>query len=452
MSLLRWVSVSGRIKQIGPRSSIGLKMRNVGLLTALVVAALSTLLSETASAQRWFRRTKVKVQAPTRLDWKYAVTGQSLAEPRDLGFEKPYRSTSQRYDLYAPDRRIVVEPLPLVLFISFRSTPMAWPYVGPTCRREGAIYVEPHGIGNATPVSTRIRAALDCLDDVCKRYPVDPDRTYIAGYSGGASVASMIATRLPEHFGGVVCSSAVFPPPTKPWHLDRLRNRLHVAVIVGEREAAGFQMQHVDGPVLKAFGVPCNVQVIPQLGHSAPPPDAFDRALVWLDRQSSVRDRAARDRPVLRWKDPPTREQWSSAALEDCREMLTNDETIHIGLGLLHELESRWADLPEAIEARKILDEYDAKAERPWIETARRERLSQTAMLAHAYDEAARSVKVSGKATRGTYAAGAIENYRIVIRDGDPEMVREAEARILVLQPLADQLQAVLDANNRSRN
>lgn len=59
----------------------------------------------------------------------------------------------------------------------------------PTCVRENAIYIEPHKVGNSTPMPERIRITLDCFDQVRRNYPTDPDRTYIAGYSGGGNVA-----------------------------------------------------------------------------------------------------------------------------------------------------------------------------------------------------------------------------------------------------------------------
>ena len=144
-----------------------------------------------------------------------------------------------------------------------------------------------------------------------------------------------------------------------------------------------------------------------------------------------------------------TREQWASAALEDCRELLADDETVHVALGLLDEVASRWEGLPQATEAREILDQYEAMPDKPWVEAARDERLRQTAMLARVYDEAARSIKINGQAKRGTYAAGAIENYQVLVRDGDPEQAREAQARIEMLRPFAEKLRATRAANQR---
>ena len=53
------------------------------------------------------------------------------------------------------------------------------------CAKSGFILAGPRAAGNRCPIRKRVRIVLDVLDDVRRRYRTDPDRTYIAGFSGG---------------------------------------------------------------------------------------------------------------------------------------------------------------------------------------------------------------------------------------------------------------------------
>ena len=127
----------------------------------------------------------VNVQEPTRLDWSFVLANQSLAEaPREwLG---NYNSTQQRYASFVPQTPAAPkEGRGLVLFISAGNEPAGWKNFEATCRQQGLIFASPHGAGNGTSMPQRVRLILDVLDDVRRREPIDPDRTYISGFSGG---------------------------------------------------------------------------------------------------------------------------------------------------------------------------------------------------------------------------------------------------------------------------
>lgn len=383
-----------------------------------IVFALAIVSS--SSAQSFVRQTKVRVTAPTTMDWSYAASGKSRAEtPEEL--TPGYKPTAQRFDLYAPRPGTVVERLPVILFISFRAAPMGWGYVGPTCMREGVIYIGPHGAGNATPSAERIRISLDCLDEVRRNIPTDPDRTYIAGYSGGGNIASRIAMMLPEYFGGLIASNMTVPLPPTTWHRDRMIHRLSVASIVGENEAPGFEMSRIHTPFLQALGVRARCQVLPRRGHNAPPPPTFESAFRWLEQASAERGRNAELRPVLRIQGSVTREEFAAAAFEDCKTLLDQAATVRMSLGMLAEIMRRWPDLPVADEADALLDEYAARSEQPWVEEGRIEQLRESQFLAQAYEAAARLRTGVTKVQRAIYAQNAIGIYTIIARDTKDE-------------------------------
>ncbi len=407
------------------------------LLAVAIIFSLA--LESSSSAQSFVQRRKVRVTAPTTIDWTYAVSGKSHAEvPEDLLPE--YKPTAQRFDLYAP-RGAVAGKLPVILFISFRDTPMGWDLVGPTCMREGVIYIGPHGAGNSTPSAERIRIALDCLDEVRRNFPIDPDRTYLAGYSGGGTMAAQIAMMLPEYFGGVIASNMVVRPPPTPWHRDRMIHRLSIASIVGENEMAGLEMARIQTPFLQSLGVRARCQVLPRRGHAAPPPQTFDSAFHWLEQAAADRRSSAESRPVLRIQGRVTREEFAAAVLDDCKTLLEDTSTIRSSLGMLDEIQRRWSDLPVAEEAAALQQEYAARQQQPWVEEGRIELLRESHFLAQTYESAARARFGLTKAQRAVYALNAIGNYTIITRETtDENESNEAQQRISDLRTIAENI------------
>lgn len=147
------------------------------------------------------------------------------------------------------------------------------------------------------------------------------------------------------------------------------------------------------------------------------------------------------ERPVLRITGNPTRDQWAAAALRDCEKLLHDDDTIHVGLGLLKEFAERWPDLPAAAEAKALLDDYHGRDPRPWVEFDKRERLDGTRVLATTYDQAAFSKGTLAKTPRAVYTQAAIRNYSVLVEEeSDPKFVAEAKNRIEALQVMADTL------------
>ncbi len=181
-------------------------------------------------------RDRVAVTAPTRLDWTFAVAKQSQANPPPEWIGRDYDSTRQTYELFAPPKNAPGER-PLVLFISHTDQAKGWQSWSEVCRRYNVIFAGPHGAGKRQNVARRIRVVLDVLDDVRQRYSVDPDRTYLCGFSDGAHIACEIAYSLPEYFGGVIAIGGGEAPPRELWLRHQMADRLSVAFIRSSRES-----------------------------------------------------------------------------------------------------------------------------------------------------------------------------------------------------------------------
>ena len=67
---------------------------------------------------------KVAVSAPTRLDWTFALSNQSLPAP-PADWTPDYDATKQSYELFVPARKDPKAALPVVLFVSPGGAPFS---------------------------------------------------------------------------------------------------------------------------------------------------------------------------------------------------------------------------------------------------------------------------------------------------------------------------------------
>ena len=240
---------------------------------------------------------EVKVSAATRIDWVFALSNQSPAEPPADWLPK-YDSTAQSYELYVP--KIKKGSPGLILFISPGERSMGLDALRKVCDDHNLIFASPNDAGNNTDSRQRVRIVLDVLDDVRKEYQVDPDRTYIAGFSGGGRIACAIGFSLPEYFGGVIPICAAGELREESWLRQRVIDRLSVAHVTGETDFNRGEVKRFRGPILSAVGVRSKVWVAPKTGHAIPSTSVLAEAVVWLDAGQPVRRKLAKDHPASR--------------------------------------------------------------------------------------------------------------------------------------------------------
>ncbi len=197
---------------------------------------------------------RVTVGAATRLDWTFALSNRSLANP-PADWLGSYDSKPQQYDLYVPPRRDAKKLLPVLLFISPGDEPMGWKRFENLCKQRGILYAEARGAGNNCPPKKRVRIVLDVLDDIRRNYPTDADRTYLTGFSGGGRIACAIAFALPEYFGGAMPICASGDLRGESWLRQRVIDRLSVALLTGEKDFNRAEIERLRGPMLKEVGV-----------------------------------------------------------------------------------------------------------------------------------------------------------------------------------------------------
>lgn len=380
------------------------------------------------------------VTAPTRLDWVFALANQSRETPPPDWLEG-YDSTQQRYELFVPPQTKPRKPAPLVLFISPSDLPAGWKQWEAVCKREGVIFASPFNAGNACPTPRRVRIVFDVLDDIRKRHAIDPDRTYLAGFSGGARIACATAFALPEYFGGVIAVCGSENLRQESWLRQRTADRLSVALATGEQDFNRAELERYRGPFFTELGVRTKVWVVPKLGHGIPDSKHLGQVYSWLDKTAAERRKAARQWPAMRLADgaPPTREQWADALLKEAQQRLKEPPTLFTGLMQLQGISVRWPDLAAAKRAREILLDYDGRTQRPWEADDIAEQRRTLIAEARATDRYASGPLPRQYAKeKQPMARRAIELWQQVLADGpDTPAGKEARSRIPELEKLA---------------
>ena len=313
-------------------------------------------------------RKAVTVTGPTRLDWTFALATQSLVDaPAD--WLPGYDSTQQRYELYVPPK--LKDPKlghPIVLFISPSDEPAGWNQLEALCKQRGILFASPYGAGNNTPGPRRVRIVLDVLDEIRRTHPIDPDRTYLAGFSGGGRVACAIAFSLPELFGGVLPICAGGELREEPWLRHLAIDRLSLAFVTGTTDFNRSEVSRYCGPMLEEMGFRTQVTIVPNLGHSIPNGQSLSRALQWLDEAAAGRRELAVKHPASRiaGDQAPSRDELAKLLLAEGQSRIQDPATTYSGLMQLQGVTNRWPDLPAATEAKQILLDYDSRPEKPW--------------------------------------------------------------------------------------
>jgi predicted esterase len=346
----------------------------------LAVGLLALLITDSRAAEPAKGYTKnVAVKAPTRIDWTFVFSPKSIAKPPAtmLG---DYDSTKQQYDLYVPPNLKAKQPAGLVLFISAGNGPAGWPNFEDVCKERGLLFASPYNAGNGVEQKKRIRIVLDVLDDVRKRYPIDPDRTYISGFSGGARIACGVAYGLPEYVGGLIPCCAVNDlrrevragenSMSEYWLPHRVMDRLSIALITGENDFNRPEVERLYGPIFVNTDIRCKWWVFPKMGHAIPGGKDLKEVVAWVEEDLKRRQELAKKYPASRADDDKafTRENWSKALLAEGKERMKDAEQQYRGLMQLKGCMQRWGDLPAGAEAKKVLLQYDAQKERPWEE------------------------------------------------------------------------------------
>jgi pimeloyl-ACP methyl ester carboxylesterase len=148
--------------------------------------------------------------SPLSSSWELAqriLTPLRLVQLRREFAGKPLREqsidlTQERFSLYVPNRA-PPKGYALLVFIPPRADAIVPPHWVASLDHHGMILVSWRNSGNEEDVFTRrIPLALLATYNVMQRYPVDPQRVYVGGLSGGSRVALRAALAYPDLYHG----------------------------------------------------------------------------------------------------------------------------------------------------------------------------------------------------------------------------------------------------------
>jgi predicted esterase len=306
----------------------------------------------------------VTVSAPTRLDWAFAVRGFG----KDAAtLPAKFSSTTQKYQLHVPMDYKADRDWPLVVFISPSNGPSGWNNWKKTCEKDGVLFCSPYMAGNDVAAGQRTRIILDVVDDVRRKYRIDPDQTYLSGFSGGGRMACAIGFSLPEVFAGVapVCGTNPIMEPTYLRH--RLVDRVSVAFLTGEKDFNRKENEVYMAPYAEELGIRTKLWVVPGLGHGIPKDDVIEEAYRWLkgDLPRRRADRTTRPELAIKSDEAPSAEEQAKRLTEAATKDLANKSRVWNGVALLQGVVGRWPKTDAgrtvaAVMLKRILDDEKA--------------------------------------------------------------------------------------------
>ena len=404
--------------------------------------AIAALLVGTADGQESVRpvtgfTAQAQVSAATRLDWIFSVANQSPAQVPD-GLLENYDSSQQTYQRFVPDNYRDDKTWPVVLYISAGKRGSGWNVWKSVCQRNGVLFVGPHNAGNDCPGPRRARIVLDALDDLRRAYRTDPDRTYLAGFSGGGRVACQMAFALPELFGGVVPLCAAGELRSESWLRQRVIDRLSVALVTGETDFNRGEVERFRGPLLAEVGVRTRVWMVPRLGHRPAEPATLEQVYQWLESGTASRRKLAKQYPASRTdgQAAPSRLEAAQALLAEAGNRMKNPRTLYSGLMLMKGIMARWPDLAPARTARATLLEMEQRPDRPWEAADLAEQRRFLIARARGLDAyASGPLPAAYQAQLPDMLDAAIQLWDVVLRDGqDKQATQQARRRIPILK------------------
>jgi predicted esterase len=309
--------------------------------------------------------TRVRVLAPTRFDWEWAMPPGLLAiTPKEVMVG--YDPTQTTYQLFVPHNYRLARSSPLVLFLSTSASPEELSSWAAVCRKYDVLYASPHEAGDTCPAAKRLRIALDVLDDVRRRLNVDTDRVYIGGLSEGGRTACEVAYAFPEFIGGLVAVGGASPLRGEPWMRDRVVERLSVALVTGQLDFAKGEMETYRFPILRDLEVRSKLWM-PHIGHTMPPSRVVEEIYLWLEAEAANRRALGVKYPLARIPESsyPATDAWSVGVVDEAMARMTADKTRESGLMQLQGVVQRWKGSEGARAAEKILADNAAGA-RAW--------------------------------------------------------------------------------------
>ena len=188
------------------------------------------------------------------------------------------------WQVHVPDTFSPERPPGLVVFASptSRGAPISadWRRL---LAEKNLLWIGGNSAGNKIPTVRRMLLATLAPSAINKNYPVNMERCYIAGFSGGAKIAGLVMSAAPEQFtGSIYMGGARFWDDEQSPNIAMI-NRAYHAFMIGSNDEA----RRETFPVLRQYqdaGVENTIVIeMPNVGHRLPSGQYLEEAIEYLD-------------------------------------------------------------------------------------------------------------------------------------------------------------------------
>jgi len=190
-----------RVSTLTPWRVLGLIVAVSILLAAecrLITAELQTTGNDTfqcgAYSTSFTRRSPFSRLATLQKLFRFKCSPNKPASEYDLSKES--------YEVYVPESYQPGVPYGLIVWINAVDYGTAFEQWRSVLDKRFLIWVGANDSGNRSSTYRRIGLALDAAVNMTQRYTVDKQRIYVAGFSGGGRVASIVTMTYPKIFQG----------------------------------------------------------------------------------------------------------------------------------------------------------------------------------------------------------------------------------------------------------
>lgn len=201
----------------------------------------------------------------------------AAAQDRHLTYTSPIDNSPQPYRLYIPAQHATPAPLVIAMHGTggnentlFDDPPYQHVTLKQAADKYGMIVVSPHGRGVTEYRGIGEHDVLSVLEEVRKKYPIDPERIYLTGHSMGGTGAAYLAMRHPDLFAAAAPLAAAY---SYPW-LARNLSSIPTLWIAGALDDEYYHRGVAVGlERMRKFGARTVLESIPNEGHNGPVKD-----------------------------------------------------------------------------------------------------------------------------------------------------------------------------------
>jgi predicted esterase len=201
----------------------------------------------------------------------------------------PLDLSKERFIVYVPSRAPPPQGFGLLVFVppwEEASVPPGW---APVLDEDAVIFVSAAHSGNSENLlGRRVPLALAAAANIAAQFPIDAQRIYIGGFSGGSRAALRIALGYPDLFRGAILNAGSdpigsdrYPLPPRDLFL-RFQTSMHLIYATGDRDRLNLS---TDGTSLGSMARWCVSDVdidTSNAGHDVLDSAALRRALARL--------------------------------------------------------------------------------------------------------------------------------------------------------------------------